>query len=268
MTPTIEDFLRLIEELAPSELAEDWDNPGLQAGGFSGPIERVLLSLDPTPGSIESARRQGAQVLFTHHPLLFRPVTRVHIGSYPGNVLREAIKSEISIVAAHTNLDAACGGINDILAELLEIEGAEVLQDGKDARKTGIGRIGLLSAPLPLTGLLARIREKLGIGRAGVVGDPDAEVRRVAVVGGSGGSCLPACARKGADCVVTGDVGHHHALEAKALGMSLIDAGHYGLEQTAFRVFGGRLERLMREREWRIEVIAYDDERDPIRWLT
>ena len=257
----------LIEELAPSELAEEWDNPGLQVGGFPGEINRVFLSLDPTPASIERARQRGAQILFTHHPLIFRPVTRVHVGSSPGCVLHGALKNEINVVAAHTNLDAAKGGINDILADLLGIECAEVLEENACNCRAGVGRIGLLSAPVSLADLLARIRGTLKIGKAGIVGDLDTEIRRVAVVGGSGGSFVPACRRKAADCLVTGDVGHHHALEAKGLGMTLIDAGHYSLEQTAFRVFGERLERLMAERGWRVRVIPDEDERDPIHWV-
>lgn len=264
MKPRIEDFLLLMDELAPPGLAEAWDNPGLQAGGFSGVIERVFLALDPTPASIERAHKRGAQVLFTHHPLIFRPMSRVQVGSGPGRVLRGALKNEIHIVAAHTNLDAARGGLNDILADLLGLERAEVLEENAIDSGAGVGRVGLLPVPMSLADLLARVRGALKMEKAAIVGDPDAEIRRVAVVGGSGGSFVTVCRKKAADCLVTGDIGHHHALEAMDLGMNLIDAGHYRLEQTAFRLFGERLERVMAEKGWSVRVIPDEDERDPI----
>ena len=263
--PGITDFLDLLEELAPARFAEDWDNPGLQVGGHAGDITCVFISLDPTLGALKRARRVGADVLFTHHPLIFKPLSRIDSDPYPGNVIHDAVKSGIHIVSAHTNLDVAGGGINDILAELLRLEDVHVLETVSGVDGIGLGRVGRLSGGLDLTAFIHEVRDILGVEEIGVAGPEDARIRTVAVVGGSGGSLVSAARRKGADCLITGDVGHHHALTAETMGLTLLDAGHYCLEKKAFSVFGERLGKRMAERGWPVNVVLDEAERGPMR---
>ena len=264
MIPCVRDFLGLMEEIAPVELAEPWDNPGLQVGSHSQKIRKMFVALDATLKSIQSARRHEAQLLFTHHPLIFKALSRVDVEKHPGNVVVEALKSGISIVAAHTNLDVAKEGINHILAELLGLRHVEVLQETADSGGAGLGRVGELAEKGELSEVVRRLSGILGVKRFKVVGREDMRIGRVAVVGGSGGHLLSLASEKRADLLITGDVGYHHALEAESLGIALIDGGHFNTEKTAFSAFTDRLKDLFKERGWDVSVEVAGDEVDPM----
>lgn len=263
MTLRLKDFLELLETVAPARWAEPWDNPGLQIGSPAQEIKKIFSSLDPTLKALKSASKAHAQLLFTHHPLIFRPVSRVQTDTFPGNVMAEAVREGIAIVAAHTNLDSAPDGINDILARLLGLTDVEVLKPVEDG--AGLGRIGNLSNPVSLSAVAQAVRKVLGEGDMRVVGERDRPIRRIAVVGGSGGSLVSLACEKGADLLVTGDVGHHVALEAETLGIALIDGGHFHSEKAAFRVFARNLETLLRSKGWKIEIETDEGEGNPLR---
>lgn len=267
MAKKLKDFLSLLEEIAPSELAEPWDNPGLQVGSYSQEVEKIFLSLDPTLRAVSMACERRAQLLLTHHPLIFKGLSLVDFGGYPGNVIRVAARNGISVVAAHTNLDMAQGGINDILADLVGLENVEVLKEVGKTGVEGLGRIGNLSGATTLSDFASNVGVMLGTEKLKIVGDRDTRVGRVAVVGGSGGSLLSTAFEKGADLLLTGDVGHHHALECRSLGMALIDGGHFHLEKTAFGVFSERLKDILSSYGWEIEVEWEEREADPAHFL-
>jgi len=261
---SLEDFLKLLETMAPAQWAEPWDNPGLQIGCPTQEIKKIYASLDPTFDALIAASRADAQLLFTHHPLIFKPLVRVQTEAFPGNVIAEAARRHIAVVAAHTNLDVAPGGINTILAELLGLEDVEVLKPVAGADDVGLGRIGNLPHPARLADVARTVMDILGAPDIRAVGDRDGWIYRLAVVGGSGGSLTSLAREKGADLLLTGDVGHHVALEAKAVGIALIDGGHFHSEKTAFRFFSGALEVLLKSKGWDIQVIAEEGEMDPI----
>jgi dinuclear metal center YbgI/SA1388 family protein len=265
MIPRIKDILDRLEEIAPTALAEPWDNPGLQVGFYSQEITKIFLSLDPTLKALRSAKRRNAQLLFTHHPLIFRPLSRLDINTHPGDVIVEAVNSRVSVIAAHTNLDMAKGGINDILADLLELQHVEVLKEKDEAEYAGLGRIGDLPAIVRLSVLVEKVKRVFGTEQVKVIGREDDQVGRLAVVGGSGGSLVSLAFKKGADLLVTGDIGHHHALEAESLGIALIDAGHFHTEKTAFGVFAERLRAMVTEWGWKVAIEVDEDETDPMR---
>jgi dinuclear metal center YbgI/SA1388 family protein len=263
MTLRLKDFLELLETVAPARWAEPWDNPGLQIGSPAQEIKKIFSSLDPTLKALKSASKAHAQLLFTHHPLIFKPVSRVQTDTFPGNVMAEAVREGIAIVAAHTNLDSAPDGINDILARLLGLTDVEVLKPVEDG--AGLGRIGNLSNPVSLSAVAHAVRKVLGEGDMRVVGERDRLIRRIAVVGGSGGSLVSLACEKGADLLVTGDVGHHVALEAETLGIALIDGGHFHSEKVAFQVFARNLETLLSSKGWKIEIETDEGEGNPLR---
>ena len=264
MVPRIRDILDRLENIAPTVLAETWDNPGLQVGSYSQEITKVFLSLDPTLKALNSAKRRNAQLLFTHHPLIFKPLSRLDINTYPGDVIAEALTSGICVIAAHTNLDMAKGGINDILADLLELETVEVLEEKDEVEGAGLGRIGDLPAAVRLSVLVEKVKRVFGAEQVKVVGREDEQIRRLAVVGGSGGSMISLASKKGADLLVTGDIGHHHASEAECLGIALIDAGHFHTEKTAFGAFAERLRAMVTEWGWEVAIEVDEDETDPM----
>jgi len=264
MVPKIKDILERLENIAPTVLAETWDNPGLQVGSYSQEITKIFLSLDPTLKALRSAERRNAQLLFTHHPLIFKPLSRLDINTHPGDVIVEAVKSGVSVITAHTNLDMAKGGINDILADLLELQHIEVLEKKDEAEYAGLGRIGDLPAAVRLSVLVEKVKRVFGAEQVKIVGREDEQVRRVAVVGGSGGSLVYLASKKRADLLVTGDIGHHHALEAESLGIALIDAGHFHTEKTAFGAFAERLRAMVTEWGWEVAIEVDEDETDPM----
>ena len=267
MIPTLEDFLGLLERIAPMRLAEPWDNPGLQIGDSGQKIKKIFSSLDPTLDALMNASKADAQVLFTHHPLIFKSVSHIEINAYPGDILALAAKKNISVVTAHTNLDIAEGGINDILANLMGLQNIQILQPHKDLPGVGLGRVGDLSRPTDLFTLAKTVKERLSADQLRLVGRTTDPVRRIAVVGGSGASLASCAAKTGADVLITGDVGHHAALEAQTLHIALIDGGHFHTEKTAFTIFCSNLGNFFRKEGWEVGVLTDNTQSDPIRMM-
>jgi dinuclear metal center YbgI/SA1388 family protein len=261
MMPKVKDIMDSLERVAPAAAAEDWDNPGLQVGTPSAEVRKILMSLDPTLDAVREASRREACLVVTHHPLIFPSLSCLNTEIYPGNVISEACRKEISILAAHTNLDTAQGGINDMLASLFQLKEAAVLQP-----RSGIGRIGYLPEPCQLFSLVETIKDLLDASMVRVSGTREKWIRRLAVVGGSGGGLVSTASAMGADVLVTGDVSHHDALLAQTLGLALVDAGHFHTEKTAFGLFAGRFKAFLTEEGWDVLVEEYQGQRNPLRW--
>ncbi len=264
----LSNIIDILEELAPASLAEDWDNPGLQVGQRSQIIQKIMIALDPTLANLKTAHRRRAQLLLTHHPLIFTPLTHFDMETFPVNVIFKAMRDGISIVAAHTNLDVSQGGINDMLAQIFELQDATPLQKRGDSNtdKVGLGRIGLLPEAKSLDEMGETVKEKLGSQAVKIVGKGDRLISRVAVVGGSGGSLVSFAAEAGADLLITGDVGHHHSLEAESTGLALIDGGHFHTEKAALSLFADQLGKILIKKDWEATVEFLQDERDPMRY--
>ena len=178
-TCTVSDIERLIGEIAPFELAEEWDNVGLLFGRRNAEVTRVVVALDLTQAAVDKAKALGAQMIVTHHPIMFGAVKRVTDETREGRLMLDMGQAGISHAAAHTNLDAAQGGVNDALCGALGVINTRVIGN------EGIARIGALSESTTLRGFAAHVQERLG-GRVRIAGAPDVAVARVAVMGGSG----------------------------------------------------------------------------------
>lgn len=277
MVPNLREMLKILEGVAPRELAEAWDNPGLQVGDPEQRISAVLVSLDPTMAAIREASARRAPLLLTHHPLIFRPISGLDMGSFPGDVIGEAVRGGVAVVSLHTNLDSAEGGINAILAELLDLRDVEVLEktardgavrqvspDQSKTARAGLGRVGNLPEPVPLSVMMAKVVEALEAKRPlRQIGDRRGMVRRVAVVGGAGGSLVGRAVERGADILVTGDVTYHQALDAVRLGLTVIDGGHFLTERAAMRIFAERLKAVLMSGGWDVAVSYVEEERSP-----
>ncbi len=186
------------------------------------------------------------------------------INIYPGEVIFEALRGEISVASAHTNLDVARGGINDILAGLLDLRDVAVLKGREGEYGVGVGRIGDLPEPAGLLVVVERVKEILGSRNVSVAGKAVDRIRRLAVVGGSGGSLVSLAFDRGADLLLTGDVSYHHALEAESLGIAVLDAGHFSTEKTPFRVFGKDLGDRFEAEGWEVDLEIDEGETDPL----
>jgi len=270
MAPVLKEVLKVLDGIAPFSLAEEWDNSGFQVGFLSDEIRKAVISLDPTIKCLKIAAERKAQLLLTHHPLIFKPLSRIDTDAYPGDVISEALRARISIVALHTNLDMAKGGINDILAQMIGLQDLEALHKKNDAEDDleGLGRIGHLPSAMPLSSVARMIMDTLGSTGLSVTGPADKEIKKIAILGGAGGGELSCASEKGADLFITGDIRHHEALMADALGLALIDAGHFNLERAAMHIFADHLRDRFKDAGWDLKLEIYEDEKMPFRHLS
>ena len=234
MAVTINEVYRQLNAWAPFETQMDFDNAGLLVGRGERPVTRILTALDITREVIGEAARLGCELIVSHHPVIFHPVKSVTDGDPVGEKLLLLAEVGIGAICAHTNLDAAQGGVNDCLARALGLNAVEQLhQDGVDeqGRPYGIGRVGLAhQSGMTAKEYAAYVKERLGAASVRFA-DGGKPVHRVAVGGGSCGSMFRDALEKGCDTFVTADVKYDQYLEARALGLTLMDAGHFATEQ-------------------------------------
>ena len=237
-----------LKELAPLELAEDWDNPGLLVD-CGRPVGRVLTCLDITGPVVREAQEKGCDLVVSHHPVIFRPLKALQEGQVPCLLL----KAGISAICMHTNLDAAPGGVNDTLAQWMGLREVEPFAEG-------MGRIGWIEemSAHQLAQETARILHARVQWADG--GKP---IRRLALITGSGGSMLEDAIRAGADALLTGESSHHAALDALAAGVTLVAAGHYATEFPVAQTLATRLGDRFRD----LEVLVSEMDRDPYHYL-
>ncbi len=237
------DILKRLFTLAPAENAEEWDNVGLLAGRPEKEVRRVYLAVDATDDVIEHAVSVKADLILTHHPMIFKPMKTVTGDDFTGRRVMEIIRHDISYIALHTNFDVSCMG--ELAAKKLKIKDGEVLcpLGGKGEADKGLGVIGNLAAPCTLGECAELVKESFHIPHVRIYGDSDSLMERIAVLPGSGGSGIGAALEKDADLYVTGDISHHQGLDALLQGLSVIDAGHYGIE----KIFIGHMEGWFKE---------------------
>lgn len=241
---TVADILAYIESIAPAYMAESWDNVGLLCGRKNKEVRKILVALDPFRSVIEEAMAEKADLIVTHHPLIFRDnLMAVNEDTETGRCLLTLMENGIAAINAHTNLDLAPGGINDVLANTLGLEDVEVLNpEGTDSegRPYGLLRSGIVEEQ-PLEDFLSHVKETLhcqGL-RYVKVGRP---VRKVAVGGGSCADCMHQALAAGCDTFVTSDIKYNQFHTAYELGLNLIDAGHFHTENPTMPLLAGKLQ--------------------------
>ncbi|GAW28415.1 Nif3-like dinuclear metal center hexameric protein [Carboxydocella sp. ULO1] len=357
-----------IEELAPRKLAAEWDNVGLMLGDPGAETDKVLVALDCTPAVAEEAIEQGAGLLVTHHPLIFRPLKNLRFDTAAGRLLARLIQNNIAVYSAHTNLDSAEKGINATLARALNLQDIQVLEPGwreeyikivvfvpagheeavrlamaeagaghignyshctfqtqgtgtflpltgtnpylgqvgqleraeeyrleticpksklkrvlqamlkvhpyeevaydlypllNEGPALGLGRIGLLSQPLTLAQLAARIKEIVSVARLRLGGSPEQTVKKVALCSGSGASLAARAKMQGADVLLTGDVKYHEAQDMLQMGLSFIDAGHFATEAFYLPYWVRELQQKAAGAGAIVEIIQSTREKEP-----
>jgi len=360
-------LVQILEKWAPKKLAMDWDNPGLAIGDLSGEVSKVLLTLTVTSETVEFAAKNSCEMIISHHPLIFKPLKSLKKDTPLGKIVYKAIKNDIVIYSLHTNMDIASGGINDILANLLNLEQIQVLKptyreklnklvvfvprgyedavrnaiceagaghignyshctfnaDGfgtfkplegtnpfigelnklekadeirietivpesllrkvisamlkvhpyeevaydiypinNSGKEFGLGRMGYAREPVKLREFCEIVKQKLILSHIRAVGDLNNSVSKIAVCGGSGGYLIYDAAFFGADVLVTGDVKYHEALDAKELGLAVIDAGHFATENILLPVLKEHLEEQTKLLRKQVEISIYKD-KDP-----
>lgn len=229
---TVQEILQFIETLAPRELKMEWDNVGLLCGGKDRPVTKILVALDPFEHVCREAADWGAELLVTHHPLIFAAPKSVTDDTSVGRAIQLLCAHGISAINAHTNLDCAQGGVNDVLAQTLELTEVAVI-GGED-----LLRAGQFDAELPA--FLAHVKEKLGCRGLRYV-DGGKPVHKVAVGGGSCAGGMLDAVDAGCDTLVTADVKYNQFWDARELGLNLIDAGHFQTENPVVAVLAEKI---------------------------
>lgn len=262
---TLADLQRVTEQLWPSETAEDWDQVGLVTGRGDHPVRRVLLAVDAVGATVDEALEWEADALITHHPLLLRGIHTVAENTAKGALLARLIRGGCALIAAHTNADQPEGGVSDVIASRLGLEGAVPIVPLAGDPQTGIGRIGMLAAPESLREFAERVTGVLPATVSGVrvAGEVDRPVQRIALLGGAGDSLLEHPLVRGADVYLTSDLRHHPAqesleLSAVAGGPALIDVAHWASESLWLEGAAGRLAELLPGIEFKVSTLRTD----------
>lgn len=217
---TVQEIYEFLDTVCPYSLAEPWDNAGLNVGYRARRVQKALVALDLTMEAILAAKEKGCELIITHHPLLFEATKQINSDTAEGRRILALSANNIAHIACHTNLDAAAGGVNDVLAEICGLQETEIFE--------GLGRIG--TTETTLSALAERLKEALHTDRCQAVCCQE-EVSRVAIVGGAGGSFLEEpFALQAGDTYITGEAKHHQLLIAKEKGINLLVLGHYETE--------------------------------------
>lgn len=229
---TVKNIYDFINSLAPFETQEKWDNSGMLVGDISKEVKVIAVCLDITCDTIFKAKQNNADVIISHHPVIFNPLKKI----LKGDIVFELLQSNISAICAHTNFDLASGGVNDVLAQLLGLEDISILKSSDDSEFLRIGTIKPMSpndfAKLVATKLRTTVRLAKGAN----------EISKVAVCGGSGCSFMGDVISANAHAFVTGDAKHNDFLDAKNDGLTLVAAGHYETENPSMPVLAQKIK--------------------------
>jgi len=364
------DVFHVMEEWAPQSLAYDWDNVGLQIGSYESPARKIMITLDVLEPVVDEAIEKDIDLIIAHHPLLFKPLKEINVDTPEGRIASKLMQNNITVYAAHTNLDIASGGVNDMLCDALGIEPQDILvPSGKESlykfavytpqshkkqmlevlgntgaghignyshctfqtagngtfkplegtdpyigslnqleyvdevkietiipeeklqtvidaaieahpyeepaydiyplenegRSFGIGRIGQLPETMELKELAEYVKNNLALDGVRVTGDLNRKVKTAAILGGSGEKYIPLAHQKGADVYITGDITFHNAQDAMAMGLSVIDAGHY-IEKVMKKYTKQYLDNALIDSD--SEIIVSEANTDPFQFLT
>ena len=259
MAVKVQQVLEILEQIAPPELACSWDNVGLLVDAGR-PVTSIMTALDITADVVCDAAESGCELIVSHHPVIFDPLRRVTAEDVPAMLLQNGI----SAICMHTNLDAAEGGVNEVLAGIFGMRDWEVFADG-------CGRVGEVE-PITVPELARKAQAVLG-GRCNrprsgpavqvKFADTGRTVKRLAVISGAGGSMFEDALAVGADCLLTGEANHHAAIDAVRLGLSLVAAGHYATEFPVCAAIADRLHAAFPE----LEVRVSGENRDPFTYI-
>ncbi len=249
----------ILETAYPLYLAEAWDNVGLQIGTMNKEISSVLISLDLTQEVIEEAISKNSNLIIVHHPLIFGNINSIKTDSLLGNMIGLLIKNDITLYVAHTNFDNAEEGTNYALANLIKDKNVvriEKLDFEQDEPSTG--RILVFESPVMLEQYIHHIKKTLHLEALKLIGNIEGMITRVAVIGGSGSSFINLSSTRNVDLLITGDVTYHHALNAKALGINILDVGH-NIEKNALHL----VVDLLKSNEVDVDIFISDIDTNP-----
>lgn len=262
MTAQVKDIVEVIEQIAPPRLAEEWDNCGLQIGDPDEEVSKLFVCLDLDAATLDEALDLGAEMVLTHHPLVFSPVKRITANETP--VLYRAIRQGLAVYSAHTSYDSVVGGVSDVLAAAIgaRVEGPLQEVAGQDSG-VGIGRLCRFDIPLTREEYFSRIKTALGVQTLKTAGAGQGPVRRIAICAGSGGSLLPRALDEGVDSYLTGDLKYSLVRELAEERIIIVDGGHFSTESIAMPALAEKLGELLDRTGLKVQIEVTAREKDP-----
>lgn len=268
MAVRLKDLIHIIERTAPLHLKEEWDNPGLAVGDPEQMISKVMVGMDVTMELIEEARAAGAQLILTHHPMLFHRPDSITPQTIPGRKILSLVQNGISAYSAHTNLDKASSGMNDRFMELLGFREWTVLDPSLDPadENAGIGRMASIK-PVTLRELAARVQASLGLEGIRMAGDPQRLIETVGVINGSGAEFIRDARKMGINCIITGDTKYHEVLDALEEDLCIIDPGHFASEWMVFQQLMADIRDEAVSQLGEVEFLISRKAADPYQWI-
>ena len=222
----VKDVTSVIEEFAPLAIQEKWDNSGLCIGSPEASVSSILFGLDCTPELVDEAIECGADMIITHHPLIFSGLKKISPDDMVGEAVFKAIKAGISIYAAHTNADKVLAGVSGAMAAKLGLQNVEILSD--EGEGTGLGVVGDLPEAMTAEQVMELVKERFALKVVKASKPVEGEITRVAMCGGSGGSLIGAAKAAGAQLYISGDISYHNFFTPE--DFMLMDIGHYESE--------------------------------------
>ena len=235
------DIINIIEENYPKNLSYEWDNAGLFFGDKNKDIKRVIVTLDITMDVINQALEENADLILSHHPVIMSGIKTLEDNLMHSEIIKKAIKNDLAIYSAHTNMDVAKNGINQKLAELFGFGNIEVLEENPLYKDCGLGRVGELEKEISIDDFCEIVKEKLNTPFVRLCKNKDT-VKRVCVASGSCCEYVPLAIEKKADVIITGDMKYHNCIEYVYDGISIIDAGHFPTEIIVMDMFSELLK--------------------------
>lgn len=226
----LKEIKKIIEEKIPLSLQESWDNSGLIIGDENSKINKVIVTLDVTDSVIAEAIRENAELIISHHPVIFDGLRTIDYGTPSGNRIRKLIKNDINVLSYHTNFDKAEDGTTDTVCKKIDLKNVENI----DSDEFAFCKMGEIT-PIPLKEFIAFLKNKLNLKSVKYTGEDDKMIKRVAVASGAGSSFYTMALLKNADVFITGEVKHHVAIDCMDAGMAVIDAGHFETENCSLK---------------------------------
>ncbi|MGN0201326.1 MAG: Nif3-like dinuclear metal center hexameric protein [Candidatus Cryptobacteroides sp.] len=219
----VRDIAAAVEEFAPLSLQEGWDNSGLCIGSPDQEVKSVLVGFDCTPELLDEAVETGADMVVTHHPLIFNGLKKISPDDSVGRTVIKAVSCGIAVYAAHTNADKVAGGVSGAMASRLGLSDVEILDP--DGEGTGFGIVGNLPEPMRAEAFVAFVKKAFGLSAVRCSHLPEREISRVAMCGGSGSSFIGRARACGAQAYVSGDISYHHFFSPE--DFLIVDIGHF-----------------------------------------
>lgn len=223
-----QEIIQILNRQSPEAYALEWDNVGLLVGRREKQVKKLLLALDATAPVCQYAIDHEIDMIVTHHPMIFSKLRKINDDTVLGNKILSLAEAGIACFAMHTNFDTI-GGMAKEAARMLALKNTEVLDETMSGE--GVGRLGILSEAMTVKQLAECVKRTFELQNVMVYGDIDRMVEKIAISPGSGKSVIDVSVSKQAECLITGDIGHHEGIDAVEMGLCVIDASHYGLEK-------------------------------------